>query len=466
MYTTTEAEFEGLPLAVRRKCFSTLERLRLAQGSVQYASPRNSFTKARNSFSKYASADSARLFRRSKKPLAPSSISQEDAQWYQRLPDTVRRKQFTVEEQLLLAGKSETVILDAADEAVYRLGGRQANRSLPSLRSCSSSPSSTFSIEMIDLGESNPGMDDAMMDSFRWIEEDNDLDLSLDDYHTHIADVAADNEKPSSRRPSVRRTFSLNNLNTLSILSDSGTSSDNASSLTGRSSLHPSSTVQTLRRPSLSSQTSYPIYGQSATHYSDPEARLKLRVYLGSPQKFDEAIEFGFPSLQRPNLPAARQPSTSSHRPKPVTAEVQTFYDDDNDTASQFKDMDGEDTGSLPETQSPLVPFDSAFRPPDNKSIVQPSTKGSIRPAMWQAAPEPYVHSRAGDREMTLRMTLTRPDLRADESVLYPMGDDPLALEQLPPAADVPDVWAKGLKEGGMVRKLWRRINQRCSEHA
>lgn len=47
---------------------------------------------------------------------------------------------------------------------------------------------------------------------------------------------------------------------------------------------------------------------------------------------------------------------------------------------------------------------------------------------------EPLVN-----REMTLRMTLTRPELRADEEDLYGWSrkeDDPLALEQLPMSDD------------------------------
>jgi hypothetical protein len=76
-------------------------------------------------------------------------------------------------------------------------------------------------------------------------------------------------------------------------------------------------------------------------------------------------------------------------------------------------------------------------------------------------------------------MTLTRPDLRADESVLYGWQkngkDDPLALEELPPMAeDVgatatpaigpfggPDGWGPmppKEEQPGLVKKIWRRV--------
>jgi len=72
---------------------------------------------------------------------------------------------------------------------------------------------------------------------------------------------------------------------------------------------------------------------------------------------------------------------------------------------------------------------------------------------------------------MTLRMTLTRPDLRADESVLYGFQrsskDDPLALEELPPMSEDtggavgpfggPDGWGPP-REDGIVKKLWKKV--------
>ena len=352
----------------------------------------------------------------------------------------------------MFGGKREAVILDAADEAVYRLG-RHTNRSLPSLQSSSSSRSSSFSIDTIDLGESVEEMDDAMMDSFRWIEEDNDLDLTLDDYHHHIAEAA--DIKPSSRRSSFRRNLSLTNL---SFTRDTRPSTDKAPSLSGRSSRNSASTPHSRQRRSSVSRASCPIFDPGAAHYSDPEARLKLRVYLASPQKFDEAIEFGFPSLQRPSVSSSGRPSTAAYQQKPSAADIQTFYDDDN--ASLYRDPEGGDTTSLPEPESPETPLDPIFRASDRQSNATPPSRDPVRPHLWHTATDPYVHGRAGDREMTLRMTLTRPDLRADESLLYPTGDDPLALEHLP-ITDGNDIWTKATKDGGMVKKLWRRISQK-----
>ena len=64
---------------------------------------------------------------------------------------------------------------------------------------------------------------------------------------------------------------------------------------------------------------------------------------------------------------------------------------------------------------------------------------------------------------MTLRMTLTRPDLRADEKELYrrTSGDDPLALEHLPVMSEKgADIWdtLPPVKESGL-RRMWRKVS-------
>lgn len=76
---------------------------------------------------------------------------------------------------------------------------------------------------------------------------------------------------------------------------------------------------------------------------------------------------------------------------------------------------------------------------------------------------------------MTLRMTLTRPDLRDDETALYDWNDglekgDPLALEELPLGPDTatavmgplggPDGWGP-IKDDGVVKRMWKKVSRR-----
>jgi hypothetical protein len=167
----------------------------------------------------------------------------------------------------------------------------------------------------------------------------------------------------------------------------------------------------------------------SAAHYQDPEARLKLRVYLASPQKFDEAIEFGFPSTDViPGAPAtANEGRTlrmqqSQHRLADDT-NLRTFLADDDE---DDEDEDGEDD------KMSLTSDQPSLADPDSPQTPHAFDKGSFRPvrvasdqalAAHNSKPSDggggYTQVPACSREMTLRMTLTRPDLRAHEEQIY-----------------------------------------------
>ena len=398
--------------------------------------------------------------------MCPADVSHEDAQWFLQLPDKVKRGQFTTEEQILLAGGYQSVILDAADEILYKLG-RHPNRSVPSLRTSFSSTPSTVSSDFEASPDSAEDMDDAIMDSFRWLDDD-DLDLTLDDYHEHLAEIATQSTT-SSRRPSTRRTTSLNSVSVSHSLRPSIDTRPPYSTAVARSpdTLSQTSSMPTTRRPSLSrlpsrypSHDSFTPVDHSAKYYQDPEARLKLRVYLASPQKFDEAIEFGFPSLEssQPQRSSSCRASMSNSLVSPSNA--RTFLDDEKTLLS--KGQDDADSTSLPETDSPHTPVDTSFQTPFRQFQPKHSTDHA-RPPMKHAHTEPYIMGWAGSREMTLRMTLTRPDLRADESVLYPKEKDPLALEDLHFLAEGGDIWTKTphLKEDGMFGRLWKKVHRK-----
>ena len=401
-----------------------------------------------------------------KTPSPENDFSQADAQWFLRLPETVQRKHFTKEEQYLLAGHCESVIVDATDEALYKLG-RQVNRSVPTLRtsySTNTSTSSLYSTESESAIDPAEDMDGSIMDSFRWMEDDSGLDLSLDDYHQHVVDAAGPATQAVTRKPSFRRTLSLTNMPFCGNLAPSASNSQRAVTPTQLPRPTARDQYERTSRPQGTDVLKVPKKSESAIdpaarHYQDPEARLKLRVYLASAQKFDEAIEFGFPSLEKKSI--ERRPSLSrQHKTAPT---VLTFYDDE--TVSLFDTLDDEDdAASLPEKGLLTNPLNDATA---NKLNRQPST-GQVpvhsEPRFLKfdtglKPTEPYAQLLSGSREMTLRMTLTRPDLRANESVQYKKGEDPLALEQLPCMTQGRDIWDTPPKNGGMVRKLWRKVS-------
>jgi hypothetical protein len=425
------------------------------------------------------------LVGRPKRTLSRTTVSQEDALWFLSLPDKVRRNHFSIEEQSILAGRlnCESVILDAADEVLYRLGGAQANRSLPSLQDSYSSQSSVQSVDTSHFQESDDTMDDAMMESFRWLDDDLDLSLddyhvyisetanSLDDYHGHISETAKPENEPSSLphpRADLKRNLSLSNL----------PRSPRPSVGLNRAPMPPlppmpitasqrTNGVHHLHKANLSPLTTTFNTESGTAHYNDPQTRLKLRIFA-SPQKFDEAIEFGFPSLtsiQRPSSgPHSRHASYwKGHARSNTNPGPHTFFDDD--CPSSFKTYADDETASSHDTDFPDTPPAPSLREKYKPRIVKPSFDAE-RPHVWNAQTEPYAHAWLGNREMTLRMTLTRPDLRADDNLLYPATKSqpaPITLSDLHNAGDG-DPWTKDPKEGGRVKRFWQRVGRKSND--
>ena len=374
------------------------------------------------------------------------------------LPDKVQKNHFSREEQLLLAGYVQNVIPDAADEVFYRLG-HQRNQSTPSLKTFSdSTESSISSIDEELLFDTGSDMEDSMLDGFRWMEDEDDLDLTLDDYHHHMVSTAIPSKKPFYPQLSFRRSMSLTHIPL------------NSPTL---SSFKPQQTPKPIELPpglpQLSHQrtNSRPQQGppcakdtrqhltlttdSSTKHYQDPEARLKLRVYLASPQKFDEVIEFGFPALEdKETIPPSRPSLTKHHHTDSI---LQTFFHDDN--PSIINALIDDDDPSSPESDQPKTPRSVTFRP----YLLPPSTSSSEIP---HKSSDPYGPILTGPREMTLKMTLTRPDLRKHETSLVATGDDPLTLMHLPPVRDANDIWDTRPKDG-VVKKLWHKMSRKSS---
>ena len=400
--------------------------------------------------------------------------------WFLQLPNTIQRKHFSKEEQDLLTGQCEPVILDAADEGFYRLG-RRAAETVVTLSSFQSTLSSNLSFKTGHLADSGIEMDDSLS---HWMDDDGELDLSLDDYHAHMAEsVILSNSSQSSRRPSFRRSTSLNTIpfgSHLPSLEPSKISRlpsfqgyalpafDATSPPATRTPSPPrNSRLRSLSRPRKSESVSnrsiqppIPTPQPSAKHYRDPETRARLRAYLALPHKFDEVIEFGFPSLQtKENIPKLRPSLPKQHN---TAVSAQTFLDDDHESFFETQDA----------SEDPTPPAYNTIKPPTNAMIenwrriasaqsayVDPNAHVSPRVLRHQAS-EPYFKASIATREQTFHMTLTPPDLRVSDVVKYERGDDPLALQELPLTPERGLPWATG-KGKGRVRRIWRKVSGR-----
>ena len=352
------------------------------------------------------------------------------------LPEKIKKKQFTREEQVVLAGRlRESVILDAADEAIYKASRRASYNLTPlfdpqtpstfrsSMESCLD-PENKGEFSQVD---STSAMAAAMYESFRWMDEEDDLDLKLvlDDYHANLDGVVIPTPH-SNRRPSFRRQMSISKMPFgRASLSSPRSPKFEPSPLGNNHHNRQKSRALSLIAPKHMTSESVSSIDPNATHYQDPEARLKLRVYLASPQKFDEAIEFGFPSINGVTDDKENRPpnylSKDQKRVKKSISTEKSFLNDDK--TSLFDD----DDVSMNDPDSPITPMgaDLGLRlqprtnsARDSKTPSDLSHLGINKPTLVKQ-PESYTQAMAGNREMTLRMTLTRPDLRADETLLY-----------------------------------------------
>jgi hypothetical protein len=239
------------------------------------------------------------------------------------------------------------------------------------------------------------------------------LRLYLDDYHINLREEIPVPNK--NRRPSFRRHLSINKLPfgrgsvsySRPLTKDMPTSPSLPSCpspvLGSEGHVRHRSRAMSLMTPSKGpSPESTPVIDAEAAHYRDPEARMKLRAFLASPQKFDEAIEFGFPSLD------GTKPGVSKPDKRRVGAgssdRFRSFLEDGQSLSEE---------ASVEDPESPKTPH--LFGAPERPSHTSTESTHDRNAYLRNDANRDTLTS----REMTLRMTLTRPDLRANEEQMY-----------------------------------------------
>jgi hypothetical protein len=281
-------------------------------------------------------------------------------------------------------------------------------------------------------------LDQSFFDSFRWLDEEEDLDLRLflDDYHAHLREGAP----TTKQRPSFRRRMSITKIpfgrrssvssgrpgtKDATIQSPPPIRSPAGSVSNGLTQARRKSRALSLITPKHAPQPSITAFDPSPAHYQDPEARLKLRVYLASPQKFDEAVAFGFPSDDAVSPPDAGKVSRRQSRQKLAdgsSSNMRTFWTDDDD------DNDNEEPGDIlslssDQPSSPDLDYPKTPEPQEQQQQQPPPQRARLtRHHARLASAGGALGGRKtpdGSREMTLRMTLTRPDLRAHEEDIY-----------------------------------------------
>lgn len=356
-------------------------------------------------------------------PHRRSQLNQKPSRIYSSLERRAKTPRRSSHDKLAVQGLSESVILDATEESILRLGNRPSSfnlepssNTLPTLRRRPGRAKMGLST-VDDLRYTT----DSLFESFRWLEDGDDLDLRLllDDYGCN---VGAKNLQPQVKRnPSHRRHQTISKFHFGNAANRTGAREAGADSalpaLPQEPTLGSTAQGQANRRSralSLVTPGRQPMpepaasIDASAAHYQDPDARMKLRVYLASPHKFDEAIEFGFPSIEEVQGGArlrhkrlASQHERSNGRP----GKLHLFAEDDKSSLYS-------DEASTAEPDSPKTPSTL------DKALPVKAVRTS-RDEDGSATKVDYAQAPASSREMTLRMTLTRPDLRANEDQIY-----------------------------------------------
>lgn len=407
------------------------------------------------------------------------------------LPDKIRRVHFTKEEQILIKARCDVALLDAPPSILQGLEARrQAKLQRPSIgvmpltrrHSTSSAPGYVFE-------SSYDGATGEQTDSIPRL-------LDFYSLRAHSAGAAADfKEHPSnSSLSSGGKAFPPGASSPSSV--DSNATRPSSSSAASTPS--PAFARETFRRSMNISRRLTNIHDRTSSedstppvtrYYRDPETRMKLREYLASPEGFDEALKFGFPrSTTAPRLQPreerrppmhhrgmsvgarnfSRRFSNSELLASPITipTSVLTEEDEESDSAEELEEP------STPSINGASHHF-SSYRPSSNSSNHSLTSMGQVSLARSARS------GSAGDRDMTLRMTLTRPELRAPEEELYGRQQkehlhttvqieelpDPLALEELVLSDDVTGLRGAFANVDGReekpLRKLWRTLRKR-----
>ncbi|PHH65509.1 hypothetical protein CDD81_2289 [Ophiocordyceps australis] len=257
-------------------------------------------------------------------------------------------------------------------------------------------------------------------DTFRWLDDHDDLDLRLgfDQYPSIARDDGIASGQTDKRRRYFRRHLSVSKFSLgariPTALGRPGAKDAEDIEKAAAAPSNPASTscgharrrsrALSLIAPSRppASEPSVAV-DHAASHYQDPDARKKLRLYLASPHKFDEAVEFGFPSNDEALGCKTRIHGGEDSESK-ESHHCSTFLQDGASSVYSEESLADPETPKTPDVACKAMP---------------------IRPTRVS---QDQSQSSASSREMTLRVTLTRPDLRAGDDEIYGWQKAPLTI--------------------------------------
>ncbi|RAL01479.1 uncharacterized protein BO80DRAFT_473752, partial [Aspergillus ibericus CBS 121593] len=284
--------------------------------------------------------------------------------------------------------------------------------------------------------------------------EEDDLNLALDKSPTPFTNSTK--KAPYLKKTCFRRTFSLNL--TSYNQSQALTVSHNNHHHSSQSPITPTFLTNTIL---IRDSRSRPVSSQAQSHhispstlnninsdtqyYQDPDACLKLQHYLASPYNFNEAIELGFPAQENRDITSDQQ---SSPNPSFKSQKI---------TKKPLKVSQGTEISTSTRNISGLVQPSCILEhsvPCNNPTLNNSQQTCTV-------SLKTNIHPNLKRRELTLKMILTRPDLRANSwNTISHVIDIPQAIKATKPPSAERDfqIQDSDNKRQGKINNLWCKL--------
>ncbi|PNS20646.1 hypothetical protein CAC42_2891 [Sphaceloma murrayae] len=394
-----------------------------------------------------------------KQSNARDSITPTEAVWFLSLPDKVKRQHFTKEEQILIRARSELALLDASPETLTHIEDAHPR---PHVRTKSIAQDSTASTSPLPSPSLMPRVS------------------SLDNRHS-VYSVAASSVRSRSTQwlaspESVQEVFPKHLQPQLQPPQQTFLRSPTIKfSSWDKGATHSPSmdtvrptTSRSMSQTSMRAQPPPPLNIQQKPLYlKDPSTKALLKDCVGK-GRFEETLIFGFPA------PANLRPQPILYDAVSPGTQIRETWLDSSVYADE-DDQDREELSSADEIE-PATP--NSFVQPqivESESDYFPVSENGLAPSptILRNPSNTSYFEELMKRDMTLRMTLTKPELRASEEELYGWQDesnssedfsdsekDPLALAKLTFSDDVTGLngaFAQTLARKKGIKAFWFR---------
>lgn len=410
----------------------------------------------------------------------PKRRSSRRASFYLNLPDKIRRQHLTAEEQLVVSKlRTPNNKLDTINDVLREGFEVRKTSKPPKPKHLYIPPPGRLVRRPKTMDSHRPSLEsttmqghtvDSFYESCRWLDEEKELDLKLylDDYHAGLRQDLA--SSADSRRPSFRRTMSITKL-------PFGRSSV-SSSRPGTT--HTSSPV--LPRYTPTSPSTPPAYqagrrSRAMSWMSLSKQNQIAKGYSTQPST-PQTIDFGGQENVQP----------SYHATQATMPQLKKTGADDDDKLQTFladdKSSIYSDEASAAEPESPKTPLHMDKAPVSLDKTIIGMDKTTLRPlrveeTSFSPKPSGEFLNAPSTREITLRMTLTRADLRANENELYgwqrngPPRKSRTLLEDYDPITcaregnskesierqlAAMDQWHAQVQDRGKMKRLWHKV--------